>query len=118
MPGSISELRSGAPMRKYGPSMMVRVTGSSVCTCSVAVSAIVMARSSSDGDLNQCWQRRSRCRALTPQFGGSDAGALRERLELGPHDGWVDALRALALGKPAVCAGDHVLAPDQFREPN
>src|SRR5262249_5906317 len=100
------------PIRKYGPSMMVRVTGSRSCVCSVAVSAIVipLLLSLSSGGPRPCAWRG----ALSPELLGGQPRSLRERLELRPHHTRVDALRALALREAAVRPGDHVLASHQL----
>src|SRR6266446_2366052 len=48
-----------------------------------------------------------------PESPGRQRGALRQGLELGPHDGGMDAGRKGTLGEAAVGARQHVLPPDQ-----
>src|SRR5262245_32712099 len=56
--------------------------------------------------------RRSRGRA-SPQFPRGDAGALGERFQLRPHDGFVHAPDVRRLGETAIGAGHDVVAADQ-----
>src|SRR5215470_4797456 len=52
-----------------------------------------------------------------PQLLAGEARAFDQCLELGPHDGRMNAAMERALREAAVGPGDHVLAPQQTREP-
>src|SRR5262245_12735827 len=60
----------------------------------------------------------SLCRGAAEQLLRREATALRERLELRPHDARVNALRERALGKAAVGAAQDVLSADDAGEPH
>src|SRR5208337_3546246 len=52
-----------------------------------------------------------------PQLVGRETGALCQRLELSPHDGWVHAAMERSLREAAIGAGNNVLAADQPSQP-
>src|ERR1051326_5622112 len=53
-----------------------------------------------------------------PKLFGCDAGAFGYGLQLGPHDGGMNAAVELFLRKAAIGSGNDVLSPDAFRKPD